>query len=81
MSDLIAAEARRLDALLESAGCASKRAQAYAARITLSWLLEPDRFDPPSGYISRIPEGSPDCSEECHPGELPDTSVLTLHAA
>lgn len=81
MNEKIRAEIERLDALMEGAGPASVRAQAYAARITLSWMLEPDRFDPPSGYISRIPEGSPDCSGECRPAQSSDSSVPMFGAA
>jgi len=81
MNDLIQAERERLTAIMEATPPGSKAAQAHAAAVALAWVLEPDRFDPPSGYIRRIPEGSPDCLEECRLGESQDTTGLKLDAA
>lgn len=80
MTDRIQAERERLCSMLEQAA-GSKYAQTYAASIALAWVLDPERFEPPSAYITRIPEGSPDCLASSRPAPLPEIVARTLGAA
>jgi hypothetical protein len=68
-------ERDRLQALLSRSRPGSRFAQLYAAQHTLNWVLNPERFAPPFGYITDIREGSPDCLADTRQALLPERIV------